>query len=270
MDTISAGNCVGFAFELYEKGILTKADTGGLELNYGNHAGMMTLLRQIGNREGFGNILAEGTMRAAQMIGKGAENYAIHCKGMEPPAYEPRGAKNMGFNYATSNIGASHCYGYAAQDVFGAPFPKKVNRFEEGNADIVIYNQNGAATNEIGICCTFSAGWGWVPGNLRQMLAASTGIEDCKDPKFLATVGERIMNMERAFIAREGFGRAQDTLPPRMLNENLIVDGVPVEGARVRDLQGFLDRYYALRGWTADGAPTAEKLCQLGISYAIK
>ena len=270
IDTISAGNCVGFAFELFEKGILTKADTGGMDLTYGNHQAMVQLLRMIGNREGLGHILAEGVMRAAQIIGKGSEAYAIHCKGMEPPAYEPRGAKNQGFNYATSNIGASHCYGYAAQDVFGVPFPHKVDRFEEGNADIVVYNQNGVATSEVGIVCNFAERWGWVPEIFGRALAAATGIEECKDPAYLNMVGDRIMNMERAFIAREGFGRAQDTLPSRILNEELVVDGVAIKGARVKDLQGFLDRYYALRGWSANGTPTAEKLSKLGIGYAVK
>jgi aldehyde:ferredoxin oxidoreductase len=270
LDTISAGNCVGFAYELFEKGILTKADTGGLDLTYGNTQSMLTLIRMIGNREGLGHILAEGVMKAAQIIGKGSDSYAIHVKGMEPPAYEPRGAKNQGFNYATSNIGASHCYGYAAQDVFGVPFPKKVDRFEEGNADIVIYNQNGVATSEIGIVCNFAERWGWVPEVFGRALAAATGIEECKDKDYLNLVGDRIMNMERAFINREGFGRAQDTLPARIQNEELVVDGAPVKGARVRDLQGFLDRYYALRGWNSNGAPTPEKLSKLGISYAVK
>ncbi len=109
IDTISTGNCVGFAFELYEKGILNKSDTDGLELTYGNHSAMIELIKKIGHREGFGDVLAEGVLRAAKKIGKNAEDYAIHCKGMEPPAYEPRGAKSQGFNYATANIGASHC-----------------------------------------------------------------------------------------------------------------------------------------------------------------
>lgn len=270
LDTISAGNCVGFAYELFERGILTKADTDGLELNYGDHAAMVALLKKIGNREGFGNVLAEGVKRAAQIIGKDAQKYAMHCKGMEPPAYEPRGAKNMGFNYATANIGASHCYGYAAQDVFGMPFPRKVNRFEEGNADIVALNQNNAAKNEIGICCTFSTNWGWHPEIYGKLLAAATGIQDCLDPDYIARVGERIMNMERAFNVREGFSRKDDTLPERMFNENLIVDGIPIEAARVKDMQGFLDRYYAVRGWTSDGAPSEQKIADLGIGYLFK
>jgi aldehyde:ferredoxin oxidoreductase len=267
LDTISAGNCAGFAFELYEKGIITKSDTGGLELTWGNHGAMVELLKKIGNREGIGNVLAEGVKRAADIIGKDAVKYAIHCKGMEPPAYEPRGAKNMGFNYATANIGASHCYGYAAQDVWGAPFPRKVNRFEEGNADIVVLNQNNAAKNEIGICCAFSAGWGWHPDIYGKLLAASTGVQECLDPNNMSKVGERILNMERAFNVREGLGRKDDSLPERMYKENLIVDGAPIEAARVKDMQGFLDRYYNVRGWTSDGAPTPEKLKELGISY---
>jgi aldehyde:ferredoxin oxidoreductase len=270
IDTISTGNSIGFAYELYEKGILTKSDTDGIELKYGDHAAMMKLIGKIGNREGIGNILAEGVKRAADIIGKGSEKYAIHCKGMEPAAYEPRGAKNMGFNYATSNIGASHCYGYGAQDVWGAPVPKKVNRFEEGNADVVVYNQDHAAMNEIGIICAFSAGWGWVPDIYGKMLAAATGVKQAADPAYLLKVGERILNMERAFNVREGFGRKDDTLPVRMLTENLIVDGVPNEAARVKDLQGFLDRYYAVRGWTNDGAPAKAKVKELGLDYILK
>lgn len=269
IDTITAGNCVGFAYELFEKGIITSADTGGLELKYGDHAAMMALLKQIGQREGFGNILAEGTRKAAEIIGKDASRYAIHCKGMEPPGYEPRGAKNMGFNYATSNVGASHVYGYGAQDVWGAPFPRKVNRFEEGNADVVVYNQDRAAMNEVGIMCAFSAGWGWVPDIFGKLLAAATGIPQFADPQYLARVGTRILNMERAFNVREGFGRKDDFLPERMLKENLIVDGVPLEAGRVRDMDGFLDRYYDVRGWTPNGAPTSARIKELGLDYVI-
>ncbi len=117
------------------------------------------------------------------MIGRGAEACAIHTKGMELPAYEPRGAKSQGFNYATSNIGGSHCYGYAAQEIFGVPFPRPINRFDEAkNADIVIGNQNGMATAEIGIACTFSRSWGWFPDVFGRLLAAATGMDHCADP----------------------------------------------------------------------------------------
>jgi aldehyde:ferredoxin oxidoreductase len=266
LDTLSTGNSIGFAYELYERGIITRADTDGLELTYGNTDAMLELIRKIGYREGFGNILAEGVRRAAVIIGRQAEEYAIHVKGMELPAYDPRGAKSQGFNYATANIGASHCYGYAGQEIFGAPFPRRVNRFNEAeNADIVIINQDGTALSETGIACGFSGGWGWMPQPFAKMLAASTGVPQFADFEYLKKVGERIINMERSFIVREGFRRKQDVLPRRILTEPLIFEGVPGGGSTVKDMQGFLDRYYAIRGWTSEGAPSAQKLAELGI-----
>ena len=151
---------------------------------------MVKLVRKIGLREGFGNILAEGVVRASRMIGRGAEAYAIHTKGMEFPAYEPRGAKSHGFNYATSNIGGSHCYGYAAQEIFGVPFPRPINRFDEAkNADIVIGNQDGTATGEMGIACAFSRGWGWFPDIFGRLLAAATGMDHFVDPAYIRRWG---------------------------------------------------------------------------------
>ena len=267
LDTISAGNCVAFAYELYEKGIIDRKDTDGLELLYGDHKTMVDLLEKIAYRQGFGDLLAEGVLRAARTIGRGAEACAVHAKGMEFPAYEPRGAKSHGFNYATSNIGASHCYGYAAQEIFGVPFPRPINRFEEArNADIVIGNQDGTAAGEVGIACAFAKGWGWYPGNYGQLLAAATGMEQFADMGYLETLGTRILNFERAFNVREGFGRKDDRLPARMLNEPLHTLGAPGEGEMVREMEQFLDRYYELRGWTEDGAPTAKKLEELGLA----
>ena len=268
IDTISTGSTIGFAYELYEKGILTKKDTDGLELTYGNYQAMVTLVKKIGLREGIGNILAEGSRKAAQMIGKGAEAYAIHVKGLELPAYEPRGAKSHGFNYATSNIGASHVYGYAGQEIFGSNIPRTIDRFaEEENADIVIFNQHRASQSEVGIACGFSTNWGWIPDTFVKLLAAATGIEQFGDADFLWKVGERIVNMERLFNVREGFGRKDDTLPIRLLTEPLLTIDAPGNGQIVRHQDAFLDRYYQLRGWTRDGIPTRKKLNELGIGY---
>jgi aldehyde:ferredoxin oxidoreductase len=267
IDTISTGGCIGFAYELYEHGIINQNDTDGLELIYGDHQTMVKLVQKIAAREGFGDILAEGVARAVRTIGHGAEAYAIHTKGMELPAYEPRGAKSQGFNYATSNIGGSHCYGYAGQEIFGATVPRPINRFAEAeNADIVIYNQDSTAMGEVGIACAFSRGWGWFPENYGKLLAAATGIESFADLGYLQKVGERIVNLERAFNGREGFGRKDDRLPARMLNEPLHTYDAPGEGEVVREMEPFLDRYYELRGWDGDGLPTAEKLAELGIA----
>ncbi len=271
IDTISAGNCVAFAYELYERGIIDRNDADGLELVYGDHETMVKLLQKIGAREGIGDLLAEGVLRAARAIGRGAEACAIHVKGMEFPGYEPRGAKSQGFNYATSNIGASHCYGYAAQEIFGVPVPRPVNRFDETkNTDLVILNQNGTAIAEVGIICAFSRSWGWFPGHFGKMLAAVTGVERFAEPGYLGKIGERIINIERAFNVREGFSRADDRLPQRMLTEPLHTLNAPGEGEMVREMEEFLDRYYELRGWTEHGTPTAEKLSDLGLGEITK
>ena len=271
LDTISAGNTIGFAYELYERGIIDRQDTDGLELVYGDHQTMVKLIEKIAAREGFGDILAEGTVRAARTIGRGAEAYAMHAKGMELPAYEPRGAKSQGFNYATSNIGGSHCYGYAHQEVFGAAIPRPVNRFAETeNADVVIANQNTTAMGEVGIVCSFARPWGWFPQVYGKLLAAATGVERFADPNYLFKVGDRIVNLERAFNVREGFSRKEDRLPDRMLNEPLHTYGAPGEGEMVREIEKFLDRYYELRGWSDKGVPTAGKLDELGLSRIVK
>jgi len=272
LDTISTGSSIGFAYELYEKGIITSRDTDGLELNYGNHQSMIALIKKIAFREGFGDVLAEGTKRAAESIGKGAQSCAIHVKGLELPAYEPRGAKSQGFNYATANIGASHCFGYANQEIFGALEPRQVDRFAEvENADIVKYNQDRAAMSETGIICEFTTGWGgWFPGLYGEMLAAVTGIDRFADTDYLWKVGERIINLERAFNVRQGFRREHDTLPQRMLTEPLHTREAPGEGQMVRHQDEFLDRYYQLRGWTKEGIPSPQKLEQLDLGYVVK
>ena len=269
LDTISTGSSIGFAYELYEKGLLTRKDTDGLELTYGNHAAMLALVKKIGLREGFGNLLAEGSMRAAAAIGKGAEDYAIHVKGLELPAYEPRGAKSQGYNYVTASIGANHCYGYSGQDIFGAPVPRPTDRFSEENADIVIYNQNGTAYRETGIACGFSGNWDWVPQFFGRMLAAARGIREFEDNDYLWKVGDRIFTMERVFNIREGFSRKHDTLPRRMLTEPLITRGAPGNGQIVSQQDRFLDRYYQLRGWGKEGIPSSTKLNALGLGFLL-
>jgi len=270
MDTISAGSSIGFAYELYEKGLLKKSDTDGLELVYGEHTPMVELIKKIGRREGIGDLLAEGSKRAAASIGNGAEIASIQVKGLELPAYEPRGAKSQGYNYATASIGASHCYGYAGQDIFGSPIPHPTDRFSEENADIVIYNQDNSAYKETGVICSFAGGWGWVPGLFGKMLKAARGIDAYADNAYLVKVGERMWNLERAFNIREGFSRKDDSLPARMRTERLHTLRAKGEGQIVSHQEEFLDKYYHLRGWTKDAVPTAEKLEVLGLGFTVK
>ena len=266
VDTISAGGAIGFAYELFEKGILTTKDTGGLELTYGNHQAALELLRRIANREGLGEILAEGVRRAAVRIGKDAEDYAMHVKGLEMPAYDPRCFKWHGLNYVTSNCGANHCLGYADQETFNAPFPRIVDRYaEKGFADITKFNQDLSAMLDVGVVCVFVGQQMRLPPPLYcKMLASATGIPPFGIPPFLLQAGERIFNLERCFNIREGFGRKDDVFPLRFTTMPLQQAG-PSEGQLIKDAAGMLEQYYEVRGWDKDGIPTPRKLEELGL-----
>ena len=153
LDTMSAGVTIAFAMELFERGIITTEDTGGLDLSFGNHEAMVELIRMMGEREGFGDVLADGVRLAAERIGRGSEKYAMHVKGLELPAYDVRGAKAHGLGYATSYTGADHNKGYAIQEIFGLPFPYPVDRFAvEGKGALTMWNQD--ARTAVGDCPT--------------------------------------------------------------------------------------------------------------------
>lgn len=271
LDTISTGNTIGFAYELYEKGIISASDTDGLELTYGNHTAMMSLIKKIAGREGFGDTLAEGTARAAKSIGKGAEAFTMQVKGLEMAGYEPRALKGTGFGYATSNLGGSHCHGTLMFQEFGMAIPRAVDRFsEEDKADILIFNQNNDSL-EVGIACGFASMCGdWVQRLFPKMLKTATGIKEFGDWGYLSKVGERIWNLERVFNVREGFNRKHDTLPQRVQTEPLHTLKAQGEGQVLRTLEKFLDEYYQLRGWTNSGIPCREKLEQLDLGYTLK
>ncbi|MFH1640003.1 MAG: aldehyde ferredoxin oxidoreductase family protein [Chloroflexota bacterium] len=262
LDTISTGSTIGFAYELYERGIITREDTGGLELNYGSGDHVTELIRQIAYREGFGNVLAEGTREAAKRIGKEADRYAMQVKGLEFPAYDPRGAKAHGLNLLTANIGADHCSGYAGQEMFGAPVPFKTDRFStDKKGELCKWNQDRTAFLETGICCTFATGM--VPDKLYgSLISTATGIRDFTDPQYLWKVGERIFNLERMFNVRNGFSRKDDTMPERITQESM-PNGTAA--GQMFEEETLLDDYYKARGWDANGIPKKAKLTELGL-----
>jgi aldehyde:ferredoxin oxidoreductase len=264
LDTISTGNTIGFAMELFQRGIITKDDTDGLELEWGNHRAMLEMIAKIARREGFGRLLGEGTKRAAEAIGRGAEKYAIHSKGLEFPAYDPRAAKVHGLSMATSNIGGSHMYGYARQEISGKPDPRAIDRFSDsGTGDVAAYNQIDKAVEETGILCNF-ADSGMTRELLARLLVAATGFQELQEKGYLRLIGERIVCLERCFNVREGFSRKDDKLPERMTTEPLTAAG-PATGEFVRNLDGLLDEYYDYLGYTRDGIPSEEKLLELGL-----
>jgi aldehyde:ferredoxin oxidoreductase len=273
LDTISSGVAIAFAMELYEKGILTKEDTGGLELNFGNDEAMVTILKQMAFREGIGDLLADGAKAAAEKIGKGSDKYAMHVKGLELPAYDVRGAKAHGLNYATAYTGADHNRGYAFQEIFGIPVPHEVDRFAvEGKGKLTKWNQDvRTATTDAPTMCAFlldMAVAGIATQNTADLLEAVTGL--VYTPDDIMQAGERINNLARAFNVREGFTRADDTLPERLLTEPLPGGASKGHFISKDELNQMLDEYYTERGWNIEtGAPTSEKLEELGLGYVV-
>ncbi len=271
-DNISSGATVAFAMELYEKGIITKEDTGGLELNFGNEEAALKLLRMMAHREGIGAIFADGTKVAAEKIGKGSEKFTLLVKGLELPAYDVRGLKAHGLNFATSFTGADHNKGYAFQEVFGTPYPNAVDRLAiEGKGKITKFNQDFASLYDIITFCEFPAQAALVENFqslIAELLTGVMGFDYTEEDTW--RMGEKLVNICRMYNVREGFSRKDDTLPERVKYEP-IPSGLSKGAVTTQEeLDFMLDEYYEARSWTVDGIPTSEKLEELGLSFAIK
>lgn len=265
MDTISAGNAIGFAMECFERGLLTSSDAGGLDLRFGNHEVFVELLRRIAFREGIGDLLADGVRAAAERMGRGAEEFAMHVKGLELPAYDPRGAWGMALAYATACRGGCHLKAWTlAAEVFEAKYDRLSS---EGKAKLVFDLQNlRAAVDSIGMCVIGSRAMG--VQEMARIMTVTTGWSFKVDD--ITKAGERIYNLERLLAVRDGISREDDTLPPRLLNETL--PHGPCKGIALRreDLDRMLDEYYALRGWDRRGRPKKDKIEELGITKLLR
>lgn len=271
LDSISSGVAVGFAMELAQKGLIDKEMADGLDLSFANTETLMILLHQMAYREGFGEILTDGVKRAAQRIGKGSEKYAMHVKGLELPAYDVRGAKAHGLNYATAYSGADHNRGYAFQEIFSIPVPKAVDRFAiEGKGILTKWNQDiRTATADCPTMCVFlldMAVASVASQNAVSLMKAVTGIEI--EPEAIEVIGERINNLARVFNIQEGFTRADDNLPERLMTEPIKAGASKGQLISRSDLDFMLDEYYKARGWDSNGVPTREKLGELNLEYA--
>jgi len=263
MDNLSTGNIVGFAMDLYGHHILTKEDTGGIDLTFGNAKAMVELVHKIGKREGLGDILAEGVKRAAEKIGKGAEKYANHIKGLEMTGYDIRGLKTAAIGYAVSFRGADHNrHGAYAVDLKGT-----VDRFkvEKGRSKIVADIEDLYTVIDSLIVCKFSRGIYYKEyEDLAKYYTLATGLEMTAEE--LKKTGERINVLGRLFNVREGFTRKDDHMPPKVMSTP-IPDNTVSKGSYVsqKELDFMLDDYYAQRGWTKGGVPTVEKLKELAL-----
>ncbi|MHB8992980.1 MAG: aldehyde ferredoxin oxidoreductase C-terminal domain-containing protein, partial [Chloroflexota bacterium] len=272
IDVISAASCLAFAMELTERGIVTRSDTDGLDLTWGNHRAMEAMLRKIARREGFGAVLAEGVAEAARLIGGGAEDYAYHAKGLELTAYDPRGAMGTALGYAVSNRGGDFTSVYAlpeyrwepeqGQEEFGTPLA--VDRLSTEGKGLLVKRAMSvsAVLDSLGLCKVAALS---VMGDFSlkaeaELASALSGRP--LTPEGLLAVGERVLNLERLFNLRHGATTGDDRLPAHFLRDGL--PDSPNQGQTV-ELEPMVQQFYAAMGWDAEGRPTPERLRQLGL-----
>ena len=263
MDTISAGGTVAWAMECFERGILTLADTDGLDLRFGNADALLPCLEAIAARSGnLGRLLSEGTMVAADTVGQGSDAWAMHVKGLEMPGYEPRSLQTMALALAVSTRGACH----NRSSAYEADFSNLVNRMEADarRGRITADGEDFSAVLDSLIWCkflrkAFDDFWDESADSLNLI----TGWD--VRPEELKRAGERINNLKKLFNIREGWTRADDTLPERVLTEPLADGAAAGVGLSDGDLQMMVSAYYRARGWNQDGTIPDEKLNELGL-----
>ena len=247
LDTISTGNVIGFAMECYDKGLLTDNDTDGLAFTWGNADLLLSLIEMISTKKKIGKRLAEGVARLSLEM-PGSEEFAMHVKGLELAAYDPRAVWGQGLSYAIAPRGGDHGRGgYMIVEFF--------------MSDVDLYTHVGKAQRAANLAeqgflgdsaclCTFN----FVPTDLiPKVISAVVGEQYTEEG--LREIARRVITLERKFNIREGFSRKDDTLPPRLLNEPL-PEGM-AEGKKVEGLDIMLDEYYKIRGWDKEGNPVS-------------
>jgi len=267
LDTISTGGAIAFALEAFERGLLTLADTGGLALTWGDPRVMLTLVRQIGLREGIGKLLGEGVRAAARQIGRGAEEFALHVRGLELAQHDPRSMNSLAVAYATYPRGACHrgCSHYLERHgVADIGYAKALPRQDPaGKGRMVAQLQDYAGLfNSLKVCQFI------MPGTLGQDLVRYLNLTTGWDVTLneLLMIGERASNLKRMYNVRLGQSRQDDVLPRRILEEALPGGGA---GNYLPPFEAMLEEYYATRGWDSNGIPTPETLRRLGLKWTL-
>ena len=272
IDTIGIGTTIAFAMECFERGLITTADTDGIELRFGNAGAMVRMIEKICRREGFGAVLAEGSMRAAQAIGRGADEFAMQIKGQELPMHEPRIKQALGVGYSLSPTGADHMHNI--HDTTMSPGQAEAARPLGLNIPPLAFNDIGpdkmafytaqvnwrSVNNCLGLCNFLPYGFDRTVELMRGMTGLNVNLHE------LIVAGERMNNMLRVINYREGITGKDDTLPKRFFQQ--IGDPRPttdpLDPAEFAAAQRF---YYAAMGWTPEGNPTRARLENLGVGW---
>lgn len=253
LDTISTSAVIAFAIEAHERKILT--DTEGISLSWGNADGILKMIHRIVDRIGIGELLGNGVRYAAETLGNGAEDFAVHTKGLEYPYHDPRAFIDMAASYATGNRGACHLesfgyplgYGVTIEEL-GYTEPTDPHS-HEGKAEMAVTMQNLMSIyNGLGLC-KFLLRAEIGPKLLNIWTNYATGWSNSMEE--LMATGERIFNLKRAYNVKLGISRKDDTLPKRLLEakkEGAAADSSP-------DMDRLIDEYYQIRGWSKDGIP---------------
>lgn len=287
LDTISTGVTIAWAVECFERGLLTTEDTGGIELTWNDPGTYHKLIEQIADRDGFGALLAEGSLRASRTIGRDTERFAMQSKGQEFPSHEPRGKWGVALGYAVSPTGADHLQ--AAHDVWfdkpgdnsaefsyvdledlsslGILEPVPSEDLGPSKVRLFVYLQYVWSLHDVLNWCIFTAVPEFRAIRLNQFTDIVHAVTGWDTSLFeLLKAGERGITMARAFNCREGFTSKNDTLPERLFEP--LRDGA-LEGHKI-DRDQFakaLQLYYGMMGWSDKGVPTKAKLAELGVEW---
>jgi len=266
MDTISTSMAIAFTMECFEKGLITQKDTDGVHLTWGNGDAIVKMVEKMGERDGFGEILADGSFYAAQRIGKGSEDFVMHVKGQELALHDPRAFFSWAVAYATAHRGACHILAPTYWLERGLTFPelgydKPLDRFETvGKGAWVKIFQDFCEVLESLVMCKFSL-YGNLRGNhILQLLNLATNWG--MDFKEMLQTGERGFNLKRMINVELGVTSKDDTLPKRLLTESTLEGGAQ---GRIPPLEVMLKEYYRTRGWDEMGIPTQLKRDELGL-----
>lgn len=273
LDVLTTAECISWAMECHAKGWLSKEKADGLNLSWGNGETILTLIEMIARREGLGDVLADGVRAASQKLGFG-EEIAMHIKGLEMIQADPRGLKGYGLGFAVASRGGDHLRAEPfielsddpkrGMELFGVP--EATRRLEwRGKGKLVSYFENWCAViDALEVCKNIAENMEVLPfAKATEAIRAATGFD--LDMKAVAQVGERIVNIERAFLVREGITRKDDTMPSRFLREPFTTGN---SKGSVFELEPMLNEYYTERGWDMrTGIPTREKLRELDLDY---
>lgn len=278
LDTIATGNVIAFAMECFEKGIINRKDTGGIDLKFGNADAMLSMIEKILHLEGIGAILAKGVKQAAKEFGNGAEKYAMHTKGQEIPMHEPRGKVTLALQYALSPTGGDHVemfhdvafadFGPALKTVEPLGILEPVDVFDLGPKKVAVaikMQQVCDLYNCVGLCNFIPAPIGTLSfRDLTELIEAITGWNTSLYE--LLKVGERGNNMLRCFNIREGFSMEDDQIPDRFFER---FDSGPLKDKIINkdDFKQAIKTYYTMKGWSEEGIPTELKLAELDLEW---